>query len=299
MLGLYEDLRAEEGKASPPRQLRLESIFSLDQIDWEGRLLASSTSKSRQSSRPRTISKVAVNNGVIVVATSLSTIVRWRLNSNPKDTDEIELSAKAEDTIDQLFLDPSGNHAIIAMRNGDAYYLNSKAVKAKRLSKIQGMIECISFDDGQISEGLTKSFLAATSLGYIYEINLDSTGKEKTFQVLYQLENPAPITSIYFEWLSSNEGSSSATIADSRSLLVIFATTTPTRLYHHIGGPTFAHVFGEGKDRVSIAFTELPGELKRAELQTFMGSAAGRGKYFALLTAPGLYNGPLSSFQTR
>lgn len=298
MLGLYDEVRAEEGKSFSVRQQRLENIFGLDRIDWEGRLLASN-SKSRQTSRARTISKVAVNNGVIVVATNLSTVVRWRLNSNPKDTDEIELPGKSDDAIEQLFLDPSGNHVIISMRNGDAYYLNNKAVKAKRLSKIQGVIESISFDGNQISEGSTKSFLVSTSLGFIYEICLDSTGKEKTFQILYQLDNPAPITSIYFEWLSGGDSSSStASAADSRSLLVLFATTTPTRLYHHIGGPTFAQVFGEGKDRVSIPHTELPGELKRAELQTFIGSMTGRGRYFALLTAPGLYNGPLTSFQT-
>lgn len=53
-----------------------------------------------------------------------------------RDT-EIEISRRTEDKINKLFLDPTGNHLVVGMDNGDNFYLHSSFIKPKKLPKWQ------------------------------------------------------------------------------------------------------------------------------------------------------------------
>lgn len=50
---------------------------------------------------------------------------------------EIEISRRADDKIHKLFLDPTGNHLVVAMDNGDNYYLHSRSTRPKKLKAWQ------------------------------------------------------------------------------------------------------------------------------------------------------------------
>ena len=309
-------------------------LFTLKKLDWE----KSVNKANKKSTKPRVILRVASSNNVIVIATNVCSVLRWNLADGSKEPEEIEISAKAEDAIEHIFIDPTGNHVIISLRNLDNYYLNSRSQRPKKISKLQGLIECIAFDRQHATENSTKTFLIGTSNGMIYEMSLDNTGKEKMCNCVYQLEQPIPITSIYFEILSSTSaagGSSgvptsassgagggsgwSATAAlsaagqsafgvvgvgggannadrdatDGARLFVMCATSSPTRMYHFIGGPTFSQLFAEYVQSGTTSFTELPGEIKRAELYCYSKNAQSRAQNFALMTEMGIYHGSL------
>jgi vacuolar protein sorting-associated protein 18 len=270
------------------------SIFTLRKLDWD------KSTKTTRGPRTRAIQRVVSGNGMVVIATTAGTILRWKMvDALYREPEEIDLGVKNDDNIDNIVLDPSGHHIIISMKNGDNYHLHSRSNKPKKLSKLSGTIESAAFDVIHSSELNTKSFLVGTSTGAIYELALDNTGKEKVCQLVYQLDQSIPITSIYFEQISgamdgsaANNFASSSGTSDTK-YLVLCATTTPTRLYHFVGGPSFQHVFAEYTAHSASPFTELPGELKRAELHCYSKMLNGRAQSFAMMTGAGIYNGSL------
>jgi hypothetical protein len=309
---------------------QITPLFSLKKLDWE-----KSTNKTNKKYKSRVILRVATSNNVIVIATNVCSVLRWNLADGSKEPEEIEISSKQEDSIEHIFIDPTGNHVIISLKNFENYYLNSRAQRPKKISKLTGLIECIAFDRQHATETSTKTFLAGTSNGMIYEMSLDNTGKEKTCVSVYQLEQPVPITSIYFESLSGGgPGSSgvsfntdspsggggisgwSASAASAISgaghavlggqnntanngaggdarLFVMCATSSPTRMYHFIGGPSFSQLFADYVQSGTTSFTELPGEIRRAELYCYSKSLQTRAQNFALMTEMGIYHGSL------
>jgi len=62
---------------------------------------------------------------------------------------EIEVSKKPEDTVHNIFFDPSGTHLIITMTNGDNYYLSTRSKKVRPLTKLKVLISPIP---GQVSQ---------------------------------------------------------------------------------------------------------------------------------------------------
>jgi hypothetical protein len=267
----------------------IQPKFTLRKMDWEKRL-----AKSQLKGRSKIIQRVAINSNVIVIGVSNGVVIRWKLNDT-KDPEEIELNSKPEDSMDQLFTDPSGHHVIVGMRSGDIFYLGTKLSKPKKLTKVQGNIESAAFDKYNTSDLTTKSILIGTSLGAIYEIVLDNLGKEKFFQLIYQLPVPISINSIYYEPITTNtEGSTLA--GNSEKLYVLFSTDSPTRLYHLVGGPTLHQIF------IDLAgeppFIELPGETPRAELVCYSKSPSPKADHFALLSGAGIYNGSLKDIRS-
>ncbi len=71
------------------------------------------------------------------------------------------------------------------------------------------------------------------------------------------------------------------------------ATSSPTRMYHFIGGPTFDRLFSDYVQSGTTSFTELPGEIRRAELHCYGKSTQTRAQNFALMTEMGVYHGSL------
>jgi len=227
--------------------------FSVRRLDWG-------------SAQGRVLSRLASSNNVLLASTAACTLVRWNLEVNGVE-EEIEISRKPEDVIEHVFLDPSGHHAIIAMRNADNYYLHSRSARPKKLSRLPGgPIESIAFDRQFGSETATRSFLVGTKLGFVYEMSVDSSGKERVCQPVFQLDKSLPITSIHFETIgaaTSGESSGSGSgggggHAGEARIFVLLATSSPTRLYNFLGGPTFQQLFVEASQQGIASFTELP-----------------------------------------
>lgn len=269
-------------------------------------------------SRRRQIVKAACNNSIIIFATSDCSILRWTIDG---EAEEIEVSKRSEDSINNVFIDYNGNHVIISLKNGDNYYLHCKSSRPKKLSRLQGRIESVAFDRQQniaptsmssnANELMLKSFLVGTNLGMIYEILVDSvSGKEKICQIVHQLEQQIPITSLYFDYIS-NTGNMSSNMEESDSassgrqvgdtscsrIFIICSTTAPTRLYHFIGtSVSFQQLFNDHSQSGSSSFIELPGSVPSTELgyvcmtRTINGEPL-KSYYFAMLTEFGVYNG--------
>ena len=194
--------------------------------------------------------QVVANSGVIVFGTTDCKVIRW--NYEEDVSEEIELSRRPEDAVHQLFLYPTGSHLFICLKNGDNFYLHKRTPRPKKLARLQGIIvESIAFDGHQTTEANTKSFLVGTDNGAIYEVALDSTGKEKHCNLVYQLDEHIPVSAMHFEITAG------ATEAENR-LFVLLATSRPTRLYHFLGGPSFQAMFQEYKDSGTTSFQEVP-----------------------------------------
>lgn len=269
-------------------ELDIGPIFSARKLDFPPRLVK----------RGGKISCVALStcNNVVIVGTSDCTILRYNNFETRAETNEIEISRRPEDVIDHIFTDPSGHHCIVTLKNGDNYYVHSNMGRAKKLSRLQGQIESIAFDP-RGNEASTKSFLVGTQLGYIYELCIDSTGKEKVCQQVHQLEQPLPITSLYFEYLNQAGGTG---VAESDvKIFVLCATSSPTNLYHFLGGPNFQQLFFDHSQKGVTSGQFLPGNIRRTELHLFGGNRSKTGgnanakQTVSIMTDMGIYHGTL------
>jgi len=288
-------------------------MFSLQRLDWSVERCAPAPppTKSGLKRLPKEISKAVVVNHLFVFGTTDGSILRWNMEGGA-DCDEVELSKKPDDNIKHIFVDPSGHHVIAALKNGESYYLHSRSSKAKKISKLQGSIEAVGFDKDRVSESSTKSFLVGTSTGRLYEMVYESTGKEKVCQLVHQLDESSTggITSIYFETFSSGDGddvtvlenfsqpgedgasvSTSRSIKSGRRIFVLCTTSSPTRLYHFLGGPSFSQLFHDYKLSGASSFVELPGSVERSELLFCKQDGVDRNQSFSLLTKQGMYHG--------
>jgi hypothetical protein len=183
-------------------------IFNLKKFDWDKKG-AKVAAKDPHNGRARLIQDVVVSNNVVIIATTNCCILRWNAMDASREPERIEVpimpgvskpgAIDTGDTIEHVFIDPTANHVIIGMKSMDNYYLHSRSQKPKKLTRLQGVLESVAFDRHNCTESATRSFLAGTSTGVIYEMSVDSTGKEKLCQPVYQLDQPLPITSLYFD----------------------------------------------------------------------------------------------------
>jgi hypothetical protein len=272
------------------------SIFDVRRLEWAG-LLQSIQNRAGTDKKIR-ICKVSASNNVIILGTKDCSIFRWNLNGTVKDIDEVDISRRPEDTLDKIFIDPTGFHCIITLRNGENFYIHSKSQRPKKISRLQGHIESAAFNRHGGSEAVTAPFLLGTNLGFIYEMVLDSNGKEKVFRAVYQMDIALPITSLYIETIrgstariDDSKSTLSSAASSSTELFVLCATSSPTRLYHFRGGPTFESLFASYANRGESSFTELPGDISRAELHCICSDTTNKSPTFALITELGLYHG--------
>lgn len=168
-------------------------------------------------------------------------------------------------------------------------------------------------------------------LGKIYEVSMESNGKEKLFQLVFQNETANPISSIYFEtWniptpqdsvaaatpspsgitsgitsgisntiggIVSGGGTGSNATGDGEDpgnrIFVMCSTSNPTRLYNFIGGPSFSQLFLDYKTSGTTSFTELPGNINSARLHCYSRRIQEIANSYALLTGYGVYHGSI------
>ncbi|ODV63848.1 tethering complex subunit PEP3 ASCRUDRAFT_73611, partial [Ascoidea rubescens DSM 1968] len=134
-----------------------------------------------------------VANNILVFALKNGKICRIDLNQ-PQNVDEIQLfeNDKANDSkakaksiaqnnnskninkINNIFLDPSGNHLIVSTTKNDNYYLNSTTLKPKILNKFKGVdISYIAWCPIKLTKTTAANFLIGTRSGLILESTLE------------------------------------------------------------------------------------------------------------------------------
>jgi hypothetical protein len=116
---------------------------------------------------------MSASNNTLVLSTSDGCILRWNLDGN-NEAEVIEISQQQGEIIEHVFIDPNGYHCIITLTNGDNYYLHNRSQRPNKLTtRLQGSIQSVAFNRHGSIESVIKSFLVATSAGFIYELSLD------------------------------------------------------------------------------------------------------------------------------
>eukprot|EP01041_Mallomonas_annulata_P005296 gene5296-10590_t len=291
---------------------RASPIFRLRKHDFG--IIQQSLRTSTTRKGPRSISQLLLSNNILVISTSDCSILRWNIDSGG-DLEEIEVSRKSEDTISKIFLDPTGNHLIISLNNSDIYYLHNKSLRIKKLSKILGNIESVAFNRHHITENNTNIFVLGTSTGCIYEVSLDSTGKERIFNIVYQLDQQLPITSLYYETITkrnpepstqfqhqlqhqvqshSQSSQSSHNREKITNILLLVVTSQPTRLYHFYGASNLTQLFSTYNKIGNMAFIELPGSIRNSSIYCYYNRKDAMPQHFVLMSQLGVYHGNIS-----
>jgi hypothetical protein len=151
---------------------------------------------------------------------------------------------KADETLEHMFLDVSGQHLIATTSSGDSIYLNTFSLKHAKISRLQGSIESVAFGRDVENDMGHRSFLVGTtagtyvntrrlnntlkysifyvqvftniyyilvlftsftfSTGAIYELIIDAYDREKSCQLVFQLSQPLAITSLFYDYLGQS-----------------------------------------------------------------------------------------------
>lgn len=217
--------------------------------------------------------RVAVSSNTLVIATENSYIIRLDLGGH-QSWREVEISRRPEDSIYDIFLDPSGSHLLISFSHGETYYLHSSVAKPKPLSKLKGMIvSAVAWN--------SKGMLVGTSDGKVYELIMEmEAGKDKSLTQVYDVQSDMVsmgISGIYFEQLTP--------------FLYFAMICTSTRYYQFMGGPTLAEMF---KTELAINIVDLPGEISFSELHFFRKLATDRVRSFVWMAGAGICYGDVS-----
>lgn len=244
------------------------------------------------------IKTIATNNYVVVVGRSdLSILIFSNIDGNIDYIKTIESipSKGPDDSMESLFLDVSGQHIIITTRSGDSFYINVSSSRQLRLSKIQGFVSSVSFGREVEDDSNNRSFLIGTTVGTIYELQLDQQGQERGCTLVMTLSEPLPITSLFFDYLGASNTSERVVLSsqDPRRVFVMFVTLTPTRLYHSctLNFTNFKALF----ELPSLGFTELPGSVSHAQLHCYgTRSKSSNCQNFAMLIESGIYHGTMN-----
>ncbi len=157
-----------------------------------------------------------VGSNILLIGTSNSFVVRWNVETDMLE--ELIISTKKEERIHKVFIDPTGQHSLIAMKNGVAYYLHSKRDRPVLLSKVKGpVIESVGWYTHP-SEPKAQHLLMGSTKGAILDLAIEDQ-KEKSFKRVFELGDDALISGIRIEQFpasapqpaSSSSSSSSST----------------------------------------------------------------------------------------
>ncbi|KAF3420783.1 hypothetical protein E2986_04403 [Frieseomelitta varia] len=179
---------------------------------------------------PDKILHLVVNNNIIVIAMANNLLLRIDMkhpDSPEADTrcsfSEIDISKFAMNMkMSAMFLDPLGNHLLIALISKsqeppnsppELYYLHRKTTKLKQASKFKGHeITAVGWNYSNSSETTTGPILLGTSKGLIFEteIGLDgdkifNTSLEQYWRQVFDIgkDSKPPITGLEFHKIPS------------------------------------------------------------------------------------------------
>eukprot|EP00968_Pinguiococcus_pyrenoidosus_P008428 scaffold602_cov298-Pinguiococcus_pyrenoidosus.AAC.32 len=171
-------------------------------------------------------------------------------------------------SVERLFVDASGRHALVRCGLREWSYVNLRAADPLRVESLPDWanlrVECLAFP-GDTREDGTGRMLLATAGGDLYEASVDSAGKQRHLKLLYSLGRDVAVTSVHVYQLGNlgairgAEGGVADASAPQPKLLVLVMTQSPTRLYYFCGYATLAQVFRAYREELaSLAFQDLP-----------------------------------------
>jgi len=246
---------------------------------------------------PDPIIHMCVSSSHLVMAMSTNILLCIDLD-HPDSPNEVELVKTADDSIANMFMDPSGRHVIVSMKSGDNYYLTYGAKKAKVLVKLKGhRMTSVGWNRRAVTESTTDAIVVGTSKGFILETklvtaedsHLFSAGIEQYVRQLHIL-TAVPVTGIEFDILPSSSAAHTE---------YFFLVTSGNRLYQFIGTvassadpPIFQSVFARYTD-MPEHFVDLPGRTEHSQLCVFYPQQQLSPCSFAWMTAVGIYCGRL------
>jgi hypothetical protein len=212
------------------------------------------------------ISDVAVGGGTLLVGVSGRTCSVCRFDQHyPQGSVEvINVSMRSGDAIHRLFVDPTGNHTLISLTNGDNYYIHRSQAKARGpITKLRSVVvDSVAWNHSPRSPSANESsgaVLLGSSIGVIYEATF-SASKGHTVSQVFRLRENQPICGLQMQALPGAQG----------GYFVMAVTGRRTRCYQFLGGPTFDRLFAKyASNPDALTFVELPGTLERSELTFF------------------------------
>eukprot|EP00003_Mantamonas_plastica_P014224 TRINITY_DN2467_c0_g1_i6.p1 TRINITY_DN2467_c0_g1~~TRINITY_DN2467_c0_g1_i6.p1 ORF type:complete len:434 (+),score=124.70 TRINITY_DN2467_c0_g1_i6:101-1402(+) len=208
---------------------------------------------------------------------------------HPKDI----VLTKSQDTVRNLFLDPSGKHCLVSMDSGELYYVNwgnkkaqAKSVLNKQVGKMRVYSCAWSMEDP--SSGSTREILLGTD-GAVYETVIQDNHKTQYFKQVFELDDNEPVCGIHTELYPEELEE-----LDRRALVMV---ATPTRLYDCVGVPAFNSnnepIFKAIFNSESRSFQDMPCEdPAMSELRVF-STWGNPSESFAWTNAYGVFHGSL------
>lgn len=205
-------------------------------------------------------------------------IIRLNLDED-KELEDIEIcppGPKAE-TINKLFMDPTGHHVILSLSNDDTVYLPRNSTKPKLLPRAWKGVEAIAWERNEsLTDNPTALVLVGTKAGQIFEssIGVERSRLEK-FRALYN--GPEAITGLFFERFPE----------DNNKLLVV--SVTATKMFQFVGSLELA--FKQPRKEIEIpqeTYFLQQNQTKETELHLFTPRAA-PATCFAWMTTPGIF----------
>ena len=247
------------------------------------------------------LANMAVNNNILIMAMTHSRLLRIDL-LRPQVVEDVDIPRKTEDSIEALFLDPTGRHCLIGMKSGDVFYHYYTWKKAKPLSKLKNIgICCVGWSSTAVDvtrAGSSGSVLVGTKLGSIYELELEPSDEyfkreERYLKEVFRIDPSVcefpSVTGIHIGRIPEL----SADLTSKTRIFILF--TIDNRIYQlkgtvspdpRVAEPMLEPVFISSQPN----YQELPGHFDKGQLSVFYAQGIAKSS-FAWATAPGIYSG--------
>jgi len=256
-------------------------------------------------SDPITHLRVCSNNLALAMASNI--LLRIDLQNKPDQPEEIEITKSIEDSVHNLFLDPSGNHCIISMTSTEILYIAKNSKKPKSLAKLKGhLVDSVGWNTDSVSATSTGEILLGTSKGWILEASIEfkedrsifasgvDHSADQAFNLCKNSEKAVPVSGLHVQKIRKD--------SNKYEQVYFILATTPGRLYQFVGvipssaeRPVFKEHIFKNYEQTNERFLELPGEFGRSQLVLTNVRTVPKGEksVFAWMAGPGLFFGDI------
>ncbi|EPR59736.1 Pep3/Vps18/deep orange family protein [Toxoplasma gondii GT1] len=202
------------------------------------------------------IVSVAAGSRCLYIACLNGDLLRWYPDENegtriefqaPRATDRLEIR--------RVFLDEKGMHCLVAMANGDNYYVHYSSSQARFLTRLQDhFVESVAWNRNT-TESSTRDFIIGTRHGVLLECLIEG-GKDRHVRPLFEFPKRTPVLDVHVETAPLPGGGH-------RQLLLV---AIPRHLYLFVGNPTLSAVFQNlsSSDLKTFLAFEVPQESPQA-----------------------------------
>ncbi|ESO08844.1 hypothetical protein HELRODRAFT_109889 [Helobdella robusta] len=253
---------------------------------------------------PDPIKCVCVCNNQLIMALSKNTLIRIDLD-RPPSTDEVELTKIQNDSVENMFMDPTGSHVIIAMSSTDNIYLPKNSRKPRVLTKLKGhKITSVAWNVKQQTEATTGLILVGTSKGVLFELELLSGESNKLFGQNFETytkelctfvrDKANDVTGLFFSELPQKKSDN-----NTGNKMYFVIVTVVSRLYQLVGpmtsqssegGPSFSCFF----DNYSGRFQDFPCAKSCSQLSVYSTNHNNPPQRIAWLMDGDVYTGRIN-----